>query len=378
MKTYRFKLYNSKRNKRLHRQIDLACEIYNHCIALHRRYYRMYKKYIHVYALQKHLTKLKRLPKYEHWRNLNSQAIQNVTERIDRAYKLFFQNLKKNIRTSPPGFRKRHKYKSFTLKQTGYKLLEGNRVLIGKTVYKYFKSRKIDGNVKLLTVKRDPLGDVYLFFITDAVESREAPRTGKIVGFDFGLRTFLTASNREDIESPLFFRQNQNLIRKTHRNVSQKIKGSKNRRKAIDNLNRAYRKTTNQREDFHWKLANELTDTYDVMCFETLNIKAMQRLWGRKISDLSLSSFLLKLKYLASAKGKTLVFINRFEPSSKTCSICGYIYQDLELRERSWLCPKCSTEHDRDRNASYNILRVGTTTLGLGNVSPVEILAVSA
>jgi len=371
MKTYRFKLYSSKKNKRLHRQIDLASQIYNHCIALHRRYYRMYKKHIHIYALQKHITKLKQLPKYNHWYNLNSNSIQNITERIDRAYKLFFRNLKKNIRTSPPGFKKRLKYKSFTLKQSGYKLLEGNRVLIGKTVYKYFKSREIDGNIKLLTVKRDSLGDIYLFFITDTIESRETPRTGEIVGFDFGLKTFLTASNGEDIESPLFFIQNQNVIRKAHQNVSSKVKGSKNRRKAIDNLNRAYRKTTNQREDFHWKLANELTDRYDVMCFETLNIKAMQCLWGKKISDLSFSSFILKLKYISSAKGKTLVFINRFEPSSKTCSICGYIYQDLELSERSWQCPECNTQHDRDRNASYNILRVGATTLGLGDVSPV-------
>jgi len=331
----------------------------------------MYKKHIHVYTLQKHLTKLKKLSKYSHWYNLNSQAIQDIAERIDRGYKLFFQNLKKDIRTSPPGFKKRCKYKSFTLKQTGYKLLESNRVLIGKTVYKYFKSREIDGNVKLLTVKRDPLGDVYLFFITDTVESREAPRTGEIVGFDFGLKTFLTASNGEDIESPLFFRQNENLVRKAHRNVSSKVKGSRNRRKALDNLNRAYRKITNQRDDFHWKLANDLTDKYDAICLETLNIKAMQRLWGKKISDLSFSSFILKLKYLASAKDKTLVFINRFEPSSKTCSICGYIYRDLKLSERSWLCPECNTKHDRDRNASYNILRVGTATLGLGDVSPV-------
>ena len=88
MKTYKFTLYNSKKNKHLHRQIDLASEIYNHCVALHRRYYRMYKKRIHVYALQKHLTKLKKLPKYSHWYNLNSQAIQDIAERIDRGYKL--------------------------------------------------------------------------------------------------------------------------------------------------------------------------------------------------------------------------------------------------------------------------------------------------
>lgn len=333
--------------------------------------------------MQAHLTKLKRLPKYKHWYNLNSQAIQDIVDRIDRAYALFFRNIKQGIKVRPPNFKKRKYYKSFTLKQTGYKLIGDNKIKIGKLIFKYSKSREIKGKVKTITIKRDKLGDIYLFIVTDVEESKDAPRTGEIVGFDFGLKTFLTASNGGDIQSPLFFKQNRSKIRKAHKQVSNKVKGSNNRRKAVANLNRVYREINNQRDDFQWKLANELTDKYDIMCFETLNIKAMQRLWGRKISDLSFSSFILKLKYLASAKGKTLVFINRFEPSSKTCSECGYIYKNLELKERSWLCPECNTEHGRDRNASYNILRVGSSTLGLGDVRPSpresgEILAISA
>jgi putative transposase len=358
--------------------MELACEMYNHCIALQKRYYRIYGKYISAYTMQAHLTKLKRLPRYKHWYGLNSQAIQDIAERIDRAYCLFFQNLKKGIKTAPPNFKKRKKYKSFTLKQTGYKLIGNNKIRIGNITFKYSKSREIKGNIKTVTIKRDMLGDIYLFIVTDIEESREAPRTGEIVGFDFGLKTFLTASNAEDIESPLFFKQNRPLVRKAHKQVSSKVKGSHNRRKAVANLNRVYRRITNQREDFQWKLANELIDKYDIMCFENLNIKAMQGLWGRKISDLSFSSFILKLKYLASIKSKTLVFINRFEPSSKTCSECGYINKALELKERSWLCPECNTEHDRDRNASYNILRVGSSTLGLGDVRPTAMLAISA
>jgi putative transposase len=85
-----------------------------------------------------------------------------------------------------------------------------------------------------------------------------------------------------------------------------------------------------------------------------------------------------KLKYLASIKGKTIFFIGRFEPSSKSCSVCGYLYKSLELKEREWRCPECETLHDRDRNASYNILRVGTSTLGLGDVSPLPTMAISA
>jgi putative transposase len=176
----------------------------------------------------------------------------------------------------------------------------------------------------------------------------------------------------------LFFQQNRIAIRKANRKLSKKQRHSNNRRKARKSLERLHKRVANKRSDFHWKLANELTDKYDFMFFETLNIKTMQRLWGKKISDLSFSSFMLKLKYLASVKGKTVFCIGRFVPSSKTCSVCGYIYKDLELKEREWRCPECETLHDRDRNTSCNILRVGASTLGLGDVSPLPTMAISA
>jgi putative transposase len=378
VKTFCFKTYHSKKNRYFHNQISLAGEIYNHCIALHKRYYRLYKKYLNAYSLQKHLTKLKKLDKYSHWNQLGSQAIQDIAYRIDKAYKLFFRNQKLGIKSGTPNFKKRRNYKSFTLKQAGYKLLENNRIKIGNKIFKYFKSQDIQGNIKTITIKRDKLGDIYIHIVTDFVETRTAPRTGEIVGFDFGLKTFLTASNDDDIESPLFFQQNRTTIRKANRNLSKKQRLSKNRRKARKSLERLHKRISNQRADFHWKLANELTDKYDFMFFETLNIKAMQMLWGKKICDLGFYKFMLKLKYLASVKGKTVFCIGRFEPSSKTCSVCGYVYKDLELKEREWRCPECETTHDRDRNASYNILRVGASTLGLGDVSPLATMAISA
>jgi putative transposase len=348
----------------------------------------MYKKSLNAYSLQKHLTKLKKLDKYSHWNQPGSQAIQNIADRIDKAYKLFFRNRKHGIKSGTPNFKKRRNYKSFTLKQAGYKLLDNNKIKIGIQTFKYFNSQDIQGDIKTITVKRDKLcssvtrrneiGDIYIYIVTDFIETRIAPRTGEIVGFDFGLKTFLTASNGKDIESPLLFQQNRNTIRKANRNLSKKSKGSKNRRKALMNLERLHKQVANKRSDFHWKLANELTDKYDFMFFEDLNIKAMQRLWGRKISDLGFYSFMQKLKYLASIKGKTIFIIGRFEPSSKSCSVCGYLYKDLELKEREWCCPECGTLHDRDRNASYNILRVGASTLGLGDVSPLPTMAISA
>ena len=158
MITYRFKLYNSKRNRKLHRQINAAGLVYNHCIALHKRYYKIFGKSLNMYQLQKHLTKLKGISRFAYIKEIGSQAVQEITQRIDRAYKLFFRNLKHKIRTAPPSFKKIKKYKSFTLKQTGWKLDEAsNSITIGKQRYRYAKSREIDGKIKTLTVKRNQM-----------------------------------------------------------------------------------------------------------------------------------------------------------------------------------------------------------------------------
>lgn len=204
MKTFCFKLYKAKRNRKLHRQINAAGLIYNHCIALHKRYYRLYHKSLNVYALQKHLTKLKKIPRFSYLKEIGAQAVQDITQRIDRAYKLFFRNLKQKVRTAPPSFKKVRKYKSYTLKQAGWKLLEGNAVRIGTQKYRYFKSRGIEGTVKTVTIKRDALGDLYLYFVCETAENEVLARTGKSVGYDFGLTQFLTASDGNDRSPALF------------------------------------------------------------------------------------------------------------------------------------------------------------------------------
>jgi len=148
-KTFAFKAYRSKKNRHLHQQINIGGIIHNHCIALCRRYYRMFDKHLPANRLKAHIAKLKHLPKYAFWNTLGSQAIQDIIERIDRAYQRFFSNVKDRKagktteRIGPPGFRKVRKAKSFTLKQAGYRLLGGNRIRIGKHVYKFSKSREI-------------------------------------------------------------------------------------------------------------------------------------------------------------------------------------------------------------------------------------------
>ncbi len=264
------------------RLINIAGLIYNHCIALHKRYYRLYGKYIHKYTLQKHITKLKRTKRFG-----------------------------------------------------------------------YFWSRNIEGRVKTVTVKHDLLGDIYIYLVCDSQCDTVRPRTGEIVGLDFGLKKFLTASNGNDIVSADFFRLNAKIIRTKCRKLSPKKKGSGNFQQARLELARAYRKINNQRRDFHFKTARKLCNDYALICLEELNIKGMAKRWGREIHSLGFSDFVRILQYEAMKLGTRIIFVDRFYPSSQLCNVCGYRNKEVKnLKILEWDCPSCGTHHDRDRNAA--------------------------
>jgi len=365
MKTLKFKLYSHKRHRFLKRSINAAGVIYNHVIALHKRYYRMFKKHLNCAKLQAHIAKLRKRKPF--WQQVGSQAVQDICQRIDKAYQLFFKHHKKGVR--PPGFKKVKKYKSFTLKQAGYKFLGGNRVKIGSQVYQYWNSKAIEGTVKTLTIKRTLLGELFMVVVVDdGAESEVKIKTGRIAGFDFGLKTFLTCSDGSKIESPQFFKQGLNTIRKACKQLSRKQKGFKRREQARKHLCRQYEKIAHQRRNWFWKLAHKLTDRFDMLCFETLNLKGMQRLWGRKVSDLAFGEFLQILEWVAKKKHKQVVYLDPWYPSSKTCSACGHVLESLDLSVRQWRCPSCQSVNDRDDNAARNIQIVGASTMGLGGV----------
>ena len=371
MKTYKFKMYSNHGNRELHKTIDGHADVWNHCVALQRRYYAIYGKYISKFRLINHISKLKRLPQFAHWNQLPSQSIQDVATRIDKGYKAMFEARATGKPWGCPRFKPRGKYKSFTLLQAGWQLLASNKIRIGKCVYHYFKSRDVLGTAKRCTIKRDAIGDVYICILTDYVApDLNRVMTGKIAGFDFGLKRYLTGHNGHDIESPQFFKRSLNAIKRANRAHSRTKKKSKNRERARLDLARKHRKIERQRADFHWKLAHHLTDEYDEIRLEDLNLQGMKSLWGRKVSDLGFADFINKLVYIAKQKGVKLTFIDKWHPTSKTCSVCGAVNEALNLRDRTWQCNACGTVHDRDRNAALNIFRVGASTPEGEDVSP--------
>jgi len=357
-RAYKQKLYNSySRNKKLYREIEEYAKVWNCCVAIHKRFYSLYKKHLSLHKLQNHITKIKKQKKYKYMRSLNAQAIQDIVERIELGYQKFFRDKKLGRKSSIPKFKKYKNYKSFTLKQNGYKFINDNKIRVGKQVYKYSKNQEMEGEIKTVTIKRDAVGDLYIIVVCKVDIPKVIPHTGKSVGYDFGLKTFLTSSNCDDIVSPLFFKENIDKIKKLNKNLSRKKKGSNNYKKAKIKLAKLHRKISNQRKDFHYKIAYEICEKYATICIENLNLKGMQRLYGRKINDLGFYQFVQILEHVASKCGCEVKKADRFYASSQICCCCGYQNKNVkDLRVREWECENCHVSHDRDRNAAINIL----------------------
>jgi putative transposase len=326
----------------------------------------MYKKTLSKGVLQKHFAKISK--NHPYWSSLGSQTRQEVIERYCLSRERFFKKKGKHPKT-----KKFCNFHSFCFKQnTGYRI-NGNHLCInGVAVYGFWLHREIEGNIKRISLQRKPSGNWYLCVFTDkSIKTDRGQRCNATpAGLDFGLKTYITDSDGNCYKSPQFFKQNMKRLQKAHQNVSQKVKGSRRRKLALKMLNRVYEKTSAQRADFQWKLANELCRRHNFISIETLNIKAMQRMWGRKISDLAHAEFVAKLKYVATRYGTEIVEIDKWYPSSKLCFDCGYKNVGLKLADREWVCPQCGTHHDRDINAAKNIKREGYSSRGTVTVSP--------
>jgi len=370
-RAFMFQLYQSKRLRHLHAKIDVAAEVHNHLIAVQKRYYRRFHGYLGYYRLKRHLTKLKRWHRFAHWRALDAQAMQHIVWRIDQGYQKFFR--KENQR--PPTFRKRAKYHSITLSQTGWRYEGGNHLWLFGRLYRFHHSRDLGGTIKTLTIKRLPTGRLVVIF---SCLCEEEPivrvKTGQTAGFDFGLHTYLTGSDGTEIHAPQPLRASLRALRKANRAFSRTKPGSGHRRLAHKRLAQAHADIAHQRQDWHWKLAHDLCARYDVIYLEDLELRGMAAMWGRKISDLGFGSFLPILHQVAPRHGSHVHHIDRWFPSTRLCHVCGNLNAFITLRDRVWTCA-CGTVHHRDRNAAINIHQEGASSCFQGRCKPTPVAA---
>lgn len=368
MKTLSVKLYNSDKLGFLDDMIDIAGIIYNTALTIIHDSYKEQGVLIKKHDLQKILKEKRNSEENIFWKKVGSQAVQDITDRIYRSYNRFFKDIRKGIKTSAPKRKKVKKYKSVTYKQSGYKFLAGGKVSICGQIYRYWDS--YDGlletvRIHTMTVKRNVLGEFFLFMTVDApITMGENRDTRTSVGMDFGLKTFLTLSDGTRIESPEFFRKGMKDIRRANKALSGKKKGGGGYGKAVRHLYRRHEYIADCRRDWFFKLSHELCSKYGIIAIEDLDMKGLSRLWGRKIHDYAFSEFVEILEWTAIKHGTHIVKVDRFYPSSQTCSRCGALNPEMkDLDRRTFRCDVCSMEADRDFNAAVNIRNEGLRLL---------------
>ena len=360
-RTYKYRLLgNSIVVNKADNWLNLCRDLYN--VALEQRIaiYHQNKGSISRYNQMNQLPELRAFfPEYQ---DVGSQVLQDVIERLDRAYKAFFRRVKNgNGKVGFPRFRGKDRYDSFTLKQAGWKL-DGKYISIRNLGrFKLKLSRPIEGNIKTVTIRKEATSKWYVCFSCNKVPEKRLPESDKSIGIDVGIKSFLVDSQGNKVENPAYLRQSQRLLRRRQRTLCRRVKGSQHRREARFLVAKAHEKVANQRNDFLHKLANHYVSNYGVICVEDLNINGMVRNHNlaKSIGDASWGKFFELLFYKAEEAGRTVIKVPRFEPTSKRCSACGAINQDLTLNDRQWVCKACGVLHDRDINGAQNIYDVG-------------------
>ena len=370
MKTYKYKFGNQSNTIRLGNLLDDMWQVHAYFHKWQRQRYKDGLPYANHAAMCAHLTELKRTT-HPHWNALPSQAIQQELKRIDTASQRFFNKL-----GGRPHIKARHKFKSITFPGGAGWSLKNNRITLtlrkwnpqtrkwqfDRVPYTFHKHRQWHGSPCRVTIKRDTCGDYWKPCITTTyTDFKPLPTTGKSVGADFGMKdAFLTLSTGEKIQHPQPLKHALNKLRSLNKDLSRKQKGSNGWWRCVLQLARLYRKITNQRLDFHWKLASKLCKRFDTIVLETLNIDGnLKRLWGRPVSDLAFYQFVEILRYKCIKHKRELRQVGQWTATTKPCSACGFHNRSLTLSDRQWTCPACGSHHDRDINAAINILRAG-------------------
>ncbi len=358
-KTFKYRIYASRKTiAKTENWLSLCCDLYNACLANRIYAYKMQRVSISGYAQALELPSIKEvIPEYK---EISSQALQQAIERNDKAFKSFFKRCKHGEKSGFPRFKSKSRYDSFTLKNTGWKL-DGRYLWIHKVGrFKMNLSREIQGNIKTITIRRTLTNKWYACFSCDNVSENKLEPNDKTIGIDVGIKSFLTDSECNHIENPKFLKQTLKELRVKQRKLSRTKKGGNGRKKSRMQVSKLHDKVSNQRRDFHHKLANEYIKNYGTIAVENLQIKNMikNKHLSRDISDCAWGQFFEMLAYKAEEAGRQLIKVNPHN-TSKTCSECGSINKDLTLSDREWVCKYCGTLHDRDENASKNLKRLG-------------------
>lgn len=367
IETYKFRIYPTKEQEALLQQ-HFGCVrfIYNWALDFNQKLYASKQKYKNSISINcdGDLVKLKEANPWLY--EVNSQSLICSIGHLDRAFGNFFAK-----RAGYPKFKKKDlTAKSFEVPQHFQIDFKKSKIKIPKFSRKNGLKVKISRKVNMdhfikfgtATISQNSSGQYFVSFIVHRdVDPKKTIEDSKItknnsLGFDFGLKHFLTLSDGRVLNSPEFFKKALNKLAWEQRKLSKKQKGSKNKEKQRKKVAKIHQKISDQRSDFLHKLSTSIVkeSQFDCFCFEDLNLEGMKKLWGRKVSDLSYFTFQTMMLYKATKVGKVCAKIGRFDPSSQICSKCGHRHK-MSLDIRTYVCSECGQVIDRDLNAAINI-----------------------
>ena len=376
LRAIKIRLYpNKEQEQTLNKTLGCYRFIYNHMLALKQEAYKRDKTNIGLCELSKyfHGTLLKD-EQYAWLKEEHTNVMKQAIRQMLSAYNNFFKQHK-----GFPKFKSKKERQSAlfpinaiskcnTFETRHITLTQPLKNLRFRCSDLYFRRlQKYSKNIRSATLSKSKSGNYFLSILVEMedTELKRFEHTDKQVGIDLGVKDFVITSDGEVFENKHFLKNEEKKIKKLQRQLSKKKVGSNNRKKAQIRIAKLFERMTNKKDAYIHYVVNELLSSFDTIFMEDLNVQGMLRNHhlAKAIQEVGFFNFKQVLVNKALVNDKQVVFIDRFYPSSKTCSVCGYKKEDLTLNDREWTCPNCGTKHNRDINAAVNILLEGKRML---------------